>query len=82
MAQQLPHPASELYFVMVLLLLSYVMSSAPRYVRQMKVEHQKKAPVPVRPAQSWKTLLNAYTIRPYTRAWKQLQTKEFLASLY
>lgn len=73
MAQQLQHPATELYYVIVLLLLSYVMSSAPKYVRDWRENQDKTAPIPLRHPSSWKKVLAAYTIQPYTNAWKKLQ---------
>ena len=73
MAQQLHHPASETYFVIILLLLSYVMSSAPRYIREWRAVHEKSIPGKHVRRTDWKKALNAYTIQPYKNAWKQLQ---------
>jgi hypothetical protein len=80
MAHQLQHPATEFYYVIVLLLLSYVMSSAPRYVRDLRQTQEKSSPVQVKPASSWKKILAAYTIKPYTNAWKKLQQPQLAAA--
>ena len=72
MAQQLHHPAKEIYFGAILLMLSYVMSSAPRYVREWRETHQKVVPAGVQPRVQWKKIVSAYTIEPYSNAWKAL----------
>lgn len=75
MAQQLHHPASDTYYVVILLLLAYVMSSAPRYMRDLKNSNDKSTPSPTSPITEWKKALNVYTIQPYKNAWKQLTPK-------
>jgi hypothetical protein len=81
MAQQLHHPASETYFLVILFLLAYVMSSAPRFVREWKKADEKSLFQPPSPAISWKKALHAYTIQPYKNAWKQMSPKMELAEL-
>ena len=72
MAQQLHYPGRELYFGAILLMLSYVMSSAPRYVREWRETHEKVVPAGVQPRVQWKKVVSAYTVEPYSNAWKAL----------
>jgi hypothetical protein len=74
MAQQLHHPATEFYFVVILLLLSYVMSSAPRYVRDWRDNPGKTGPGIEKNGDYWKKVVAAYTIQPYTNAWQTLMS--------
>lgn len=73
MSQSLHHPANESYFIVILLLMAYVMSSAPRYVREFRNQPEKTIPVPAAPVQQWKEVLKAYSIQPYMNAWHQLR---------
>ena len=82
MAQQLQHTGSEVRFIVILLLLAYVMSSAPKYIRDMRENSgqiENSDPFPFR------ELLRAgkaYTIQPYKRAWQSLSPKVELVAGY
>jgi len=69
MAQQSSRTGSHLYFFAILVLLSYVLSSAPRYVRQMR---DVNAPGAAPSAEVFRQLISvgkAYTIEPYKKVW-------------
>lgn len=84
MAQQ-PHTfPSDTYYIVILLLLSYVMSSAPRFVKEWRNNTEMEMRMPAPPLFDWKKALDAYTIQPYRSAWNKLApavSKE-IAGLY
>jgi hypothetical protein len=67
------HQAStDLSYITVLLLLAYVMSSAPRYLREFRQNHQE---IKIEKASSLKQVLKIgkyYTVDPYIRVWNRL----------
>jgi hypothetical protein len=81
MAQQLNHPASEVSYIIILLLLSYVMSSAPKYVRDWRENQEKTIPRIENPGTSWKEWITSTTIAPYLNAWKKLQESPQITGL-
>jgi hypothetical protein len=82
MAQQLQHTGNPTYFVVILLLLSYVMSSAPKYLRDMKEEPAPKTAVDAPGLlDQVKKLAKAYTIAPYQRVWENFQLKGAVAAI-
>lgn len=81
MAQPHHSPINESYYIVILLLIAYVMSSAPRYVREFREQQEKTWPVPSAPAIEWKETLKAYTIQPYVNAWHRLRPGTELAAI-
>jgi len=81
MAQQVHNTHPDFASIAILLLLSYVLSSAPRFVRNL----QREAPVPAAVQQQstrngWIEIGKAYTIDPYLRAWNRLSAESLLMS--
>ena len=63
---------TELSYLAVLLLLAYVLSSAPRYVRQFRQNHEDIKIEKVSPVKQVLKIGKYYTIDPYIRAWNRL----------
>ncbi len=62
----------ELSYLTVLLLLAYVLSSAPRYLREFRQNHQEIKIEKVSPIQQVLKLGKYYTIDPYIKVWHRL----------
>ncbi len=62
----------EFSYLAVLLLLAYVMSSAPKYVRQFRENHEDIKIEKVSPFQQVLKIGKYYTVDPYIRTWKKL----------
>jgi hypothetical protein len=74
MAQQLHPSDTDLSFLMILMLMSYVLCSAPKFIRQMK---NYKKEIRIEAVTPIKTLIKAgrfYAIEPYKRMWTYLQS--------
>lgn len=72
----------ELSYLAVLLLLAYVLSSAPRYMRNFRQNHHDIKIEKISPIQQVLKLGKYYTIDPYIRVWHHLTpaaTQENLA---
>ena len=82
MVQQLQQSKTDIYFIVILLLLSYVMSSAPRYLREMKVPQQKAPKESPSFMEQVIRMGKAYTITPYQKVWQNLQPKVEIAALW
>jgi hypothetical protein len=63
---------TELSYLAVLLLLAYVMSSAPRYLREFRQNHQEIKIEKASPIQQVIKIGKYYTIDPYIRAWNHM----------
>ena len=72
---------SEKYFVVILLLLSYVLSSAPRYVRSWRQEESPAKKAATTPLREIKKAVNIYALQPYKKIWQQLQPRMEFAQL-
>jgi hypothetical protein len=66
----------EFSYLAVLLLLAYVMSSAPRYVRQFKERKSDIKIERVSPIKEVLKLSKYYAVDPYLKAWNQLVPKK------
>ena len=66
------HAGTELSYLAVLLLLAYVMSSAPRYLREFRQNHKEIKIEKVSPLQQVLKIAKYYTIDPYVRAWNKV----------
>ena len=65
-------PALDLSYLAVLLLLAYVMSSAPKYIRNFREEHNDIKIEKMAPIKQVLKLGKYYAIDPYLRAWNKL----------
>lgn len=72
MSQHSNHTGTELSYLTVLLLLAYVMSSAPRYLRDFRQNHKEIRIEKMSPLQQVMKLGKYYTIDPYIRVWNRL----------
>ena len=72
MSQNIQHTGSELSYLAVLLLIAYVLSSAPRYFRDFRQNHQDIKIEKVSPIQQVLKIGKYYTVDPYIRVWRQL----------
>ena len=59
-------------YLAVLLLLAYVMSSAPKYIRQFKENHSDIKIEKVSPIREVLKIGKYYGVDPYLKAWNQL----------
>jgi len=75
------HTGTELSYLAVLLLLAYVMSSAPRYLREFRQNHQEIKIEKVSPLQQVLKIGKYYTIDPYIRVWHRLAPAPFTNNL-
>ncbi len=66
------HTGTELSYLAVLLLLAYVMSSAPKYLREFRQNHREIKIEKVTPLQQVLKMGKYYTVDPYIRAWNRL----------
>ena len=66
------HTGTELSYLAVLLLLAYVLSSAPRYLREFRQNHHDIKIEKVSPLQQVMKIGKYYTVDPYIRAWNRL----------
>lgn len=67
-------PAADFSYFAVLLLLAYVLSSAPRYVRDFRQFHHE---INIEKASPLQKVLKAgrfYTIDPYIRVWNRISS--------
>lgn len=62
----------NLSYIAVLLLLAYFLSSAPRYVRQVKENFHGQKTEKVSPVRGVLKLGKYYGVDPYKRAWNRL----------
>ena len=72
MSPNTQHSAIDFSYLAVLLLLAYVMSSAPKYWRQFRENHQDNKIEKVSPIKQVLQIGKYYTIDPYMRVWNQL----------
>jgi hypothetical protein len=63
-------------YLFVLLLIAYVMASAPRYVRTFKEHHNNLKLEKVSPLRQVIRFTKYYSVDPYLKAWKSLQPKQ------
>ena len=78
------HTGTDLSYLAVLLLLAYVMSSAPRYFREFRQNHKEIKIEKVSPLHQVLKIGKYYTIDPYIRAWNRLSptaTSDNLATI-
>jgi len=64
-------------YLAVLLLLAYVMSSAPKYLKQFNETHEKIRIEQVNPIKQALKIGKAYTIDPYLRAFNKVRTANY-----
>ena len=64
--------STELSYIAVLLLLAYVLSSAPRYLREFRQNHQEIKIEKASPFQQVLKIGKYYTIDPYIRVWNHV----------
>ncbi len=68
-----PHQAgTDLSYLAVLLLLAYVLSSAPRYFREFRKNHEDIKIEKVSPIRQVLKIGKYYTVDPYIRVWNRL----------
>ena len=72
MSPNTQHSAIDFSYLAVLLLLAYVMSSAPKYFRQFRENHQDIKIEKISPFKQVLQIGKYYTIDPYVRVWNQL----------
>jgi len=72
MSYHTQHSGIEFSYLAVLLLLAYVMSSAPKYVRKFRENHEDIKIEKTSPIQQVLKIGKYYTIDPYIRTWKRL----------
>ena len=76
MAYNTQHSTTDFSYLAVLLLLAYVMSSAPRYIRQFRENHEDIKIEKASPIREVLKLGKYYGIDPYLRVWNQLSPKQ------
>ena len=72
MSHNTDHTGTQFSYLAVLLFLAYVMSSAPRYLREFRQNHQEIKIEKVTPLQQVLKIGKYYTVDPYIRAWNRL----------
>ena len=72
MSHNTDHTGTQLSYLAVLLLLAYVMSSAPRYLREFRQNHHEIKIEKVSPLQQVLKIGKYYTVDPYIRVWNRL----------
>ena len=75
------HTGTELSYLAVLLLLAYVMSSAPKYLREFRQNHHEIKIEKVRPLQQVLKMGKYYTVDPYIRVWNRLSPAPAITNL-
>jgi hypothetical protein len=63
---------TDVSYLAVLLLLAYVMSSAPKYFREFRLNHREIKIESVSPIQQVLKIGKYYTVDPYIRVWNRL----------
>ncbi|HUQ66269.1 MAG TPA: hypothetical protein VM101_08945 [Flavitalea sp.] len=72
MSYNTQHSSTDFSYLVVLLLLAYVMNSAPKYIRQFRQTHENikiQTPIPIKQVLK---MGQYYTITPYVQAWVKL----------
>ena len=74
MSYNTQNAGADFSYIAVLLLLAYVMSSAPKYFRQFRENHENIKIEKVSPIKQVIKIGKYYTIDPYLKAWNKLTT--------
>jgi hypothetical protein len=72
---------TDLSYLAVLLLLAYVMSSAPKYYREFRQNHREIKIESVSPIQQVLKIGKYYTVDPYIRVWNRLAPSSSTSNL-
>ena len=72
MSYNTQNAGADFSYIAVLLLLAYVMSSAPKYFRQFRENHENIKIEKVSPIKQVIKIGKYYTIDPYLKAWNKL----------
>ena len=81
MSQPTTNSSLDFSYLAVILLLAYVLTSAPKYVKQFRQHHEDIKIESVSPIKAVMEIGKAYAIDPYLRAWNHLKSADLNLAL-